>query len=83
MGLRLIFIRPGGDVLIFATERIEYDQPFDPTVFAIDLPKDVVSWKKVERLPDNEKYEKMTPRDAARAFFEACGKEDWTEAQKF
>ncbi len=82
-GFEAYLHRPGGDVLIFATERIEYDQPIDPTVFTIDLPKDVVFWKEVERLPDNEKYEKMTPKDAAQAFFEACGKEDWTEAQKF
>jgi hypothetical protein len=25
----------------------------------------------------------MTPEQAARAFFEACAKEDWEEAQKF
>jgi hypothetical protein len=25
----------------------------------------------------------MTPAEAARAFFEACAKEDWDEAQKF
>jgi hypothetical protein len=82
-GVEAYLHQPGGDVLIFATERIEYDQPFDPTVFAVELPKNVASWKEIERLPDNEKYEKLTPRDAARAFFEACGKEDWTEAQKF
>ncbi len=25
----------------------------------------------------------MTPKQAARAFFEACGKKDWDEVQKF
>ena len=25
----------------------------------------------------------MTPLEAARAFFEACAKEDWNEVQKF
>jgi hypothetical protein len=25
----------------------------------------------------------MTPQEAAKAFFEACAKEDWAEAQKF
>jgi outer membrane lipoprotein-sorting protein len=75
--------RAGGDVLIWTTERIEYDQPIDPTVFAIDLPKNVNLWKEPERLPDNERYEKMGPQEAARAFFEACGREDWKEVAKF
>jgi hypothetical protein len=82
-GFEAYLHQPGGDVLVFATERIEYDQPIDPNVFTIELPKDVVFWKDVERLSDNAKYEKMTPKDTARAFFEACGKEDWTEVQKF
>jgi hypothetical protein len=82
-GFEAYLHQPGGDVLVFATERIDYDQPIDPSVFTLELPKDVVFVKDVERLPDNAKYEKMTPKEAARAFFEACGKEDWTEVQKF
>jgi len=82
-GFEAYLHKPGGDVLIFGTERIEYDQPIDPGVFTLELPKDVVFWKEVERLPDNAKYEKMTPKEAARTFFEACGKLDWAEAQKF
>jgi len=82
-GFEAYLHQPGGDVLVFATERIDYDQPIDPSVFTLELPKDVVFVKDVERLPDNAKYEKMTPKEAARVFFEACGKEDWTEAQKF
>jgi hypothetical protein len=34
-------------------------------------------------LPDNEKYAAMTAQQAARAFFEACAREDWIEVQKF
>jgi hypothetical protein len=34
-------------------------------------------------LPDNEKYQKMSPKEAATAFFEACTKEDWNEFLKF
>ena len=34
-------------------------------------------------MPDNEKYERMTPAETARAFFEACSKRDWDEAGKF
>ena len=37
----------------------------------------------VKILPDNEKYVSMTAEQAARAFFEACAREDWDEAEKF
>ena len=79
----------GGDVLVLTVERIEYDRPIDPALFVLDLPKDVKlrdwrkEYKEPQRLPDNEKYEKMTPKEAARVFFEACAKEDWNEVQKF
>ncbi|MBA7646192.1 hypothetical protein ES703_53954 [subsurface metagenome] len=36
-----------------------------------------------EILPDNEKYEKMTPKEAAEAFFKACAEENWDEFLKF
>ena len=75
--------KPSGDVLILGIDKIEYDKPFDAALFTLDLPKNAVFYKEPERLPDNEKYEKMTPEQAARAFFEACGKEDWAEVEKF
>lgn len=75
--------RDGGDVLILSVEHIEYDKPIDPAVFKLKLPNKVSVYQEPERLPDNEKYEKMTPEQAARAFFDACGKKDWDEAQKF
>jgi len=34
-------------------------------------------------VPDNDKYAAMTAQEAARALFEACGREDWVEAGKF
>ncbi len=36
-----------------------------------------------EELPNNEKYEKMTPKEVVQAFFDACEKENWDEAQQF
>lgn len=74
---------PKSDVLILAVEKIEYDKPFDAAVFALKLPKKVVTYKEPQRLPDNEKYEKMTPDQAARTFFDACEKKDWKEVEKF
>ena len=35
--------------------------------------------KDPEILPDNEKYEDMTPKEAATTFFTACAEENWDE----
>ena len=37
----------------------------------------------VKILPDNAKYEKMTPRQAAETFFKACAEKQWDEVLKF
>ena len=47
------------------------------------MPADVSWYQAPQMLPDNEKYASMTAEEAARAFFEACGKEDWSEVGKF
>jgi hypothetical protein len=52
-------------------------------IFTLRLPKNVGFFKEPKPLADNAKYEPMTPQQAARAFFEACSKRDWNEAQKF
>jgi outer membrane lipoprotein-sorting protein len=82
-GMEAYLHEPGGDVLVLSVEHIEYDKPIDRAVFALKLPEDVQWVKELERLPGNEKYEAMTPLEAARAFFEACAREDWEEVQKF
>ncbi len=71
------------ETLIFETENIEYDKPIDPATFVLDLPKDVFWIQEPAKLPDNEKYEKMTPKESATAFFEACSQEKWDEVKKF
>jgi len=72
-----------GEKLIFELDQIDYNQPIDPGVFQLQLPANV-SWAgQMQILPDNEKYAAMTSEQAARTLFEACGREDWTEAAKF
>jgi hypothetical protein len=75
-------ITKAGEVLIVEISEIEY-RPIDPGVFQLQLPANVAWATKLEKLPDNEKYASMTAQEAARAFFEACGREDWVEAAKF
>ncbi|MGD0516425.1 MAG: hypothetical protein ABSA26_02735 [Thermoguttaceae bacterium] len=74
------------ETLIFETTNIEYDKPIDPALFTFKLPEGVEWYKEPPRpgkLPDNEKYEKMTPKEATTTFFDACSKENWDEAVKF
>ena len=72
-----------GEKLIFELDQIDYNQPIDTSVFQLQLPANVAWEQEMQILPDNEKYAAMTPEQAARAFFEACGREDWNEAGKF
>jgi outer membrane lipoprotein-sorting protein len=73
-----------GDKLIFELDQIDYNQSFNPALFKIELPADV-GWfqNEMQRLPDNEKYASLTAEQAARAYIEALGRQDWTEAEKF
>jgi hypothetical protein len=72
-----------GEKLIFKLDEIDYNQPIDSGVFQLQAPTNVVWEQPMQILPDNDKYAAMTSEQAARALFEACGRRDWTEAQKF
>ncbi len=82
--VQIYLVRPAGETLIFDLSQIDCNQPIDPSVWQLDLPANV-SWAQLEppTLPDNEKYASMTAEQAARAFFEACARQDWDEAGKF
>jgi len=82
--VEIYLVRPSGEVKVFELSEIDYNQPIDPSRWKLELPADV-SWAQLEppKLPDNEKYASMTAEQAARAFFEACSREDWNEAGKF
>ena len=73
-----------GETLIFDLQQIEYNHPIDPAVFQLQLPPDVNCYQnEMQKLPDNEKYAAMTAEQAARAYFDAFSRQDWTEAEKF
>ncbi|HXR08280.1 MAG TPA: zf-HC2 domain-containing protein [Candidatus Acidoferrum sp.] len=74
---------PAGDQLVFKLDEIDCNQPIDPSVFQLQLPANVSIGGAMPMLPDNEKYAALTSEQAARALFEACAREDWTEAAKF
>jgi len=72
-----------GDVLIFEVTDIEYNKEIDDSVFVLDWPENMIWYGEPQVLPDNEKYQQMTPKEMTEAFFEACSREDWGEALKF
>jgi hypothetical protein len=71
------------DVLVFEVNDIEYNPRLDDKLFTIDLPADVIMHEQAKVLPDNEKYQKMTPKQAAETFFRTCAEENWDEYLKF
>jgi hypothetical protein len=73
----------GQDVLVYRLVQAEYNTELDPSLFHLELPENPIYFKSPEVLPDNKKYEDMTPKEAAIAFFTACANEDWDEAVKF
>ena len=76
-------ITEDSEVKIFETTSIEYNPLIDDSIFTLELSNDVVWDKEPEILPDNEKYESMTPKEAATTFFTACAEENWDEYLKF
>jgi len=82
-GLQVYVHTEDDDVLIFEVTDIEYNMELDDGIFALDLPEDMIWSREPEILPDNEQYEKMTPKEAVTVFFQACADENWDEVLKF
>ena len=74
---------PSGPKLIFELTQIECNPTFAADVFQLQLPEGVSWAREMQILPDNGKYAAMDSEQAARAFFDACGREDWNETGKF
>ncbi len=71
------------DVLVFEVTDIEYNPQIDNSLFTLELPQDVIWYEEPRTLADNEKYQQITPKEAAQAFFQACADENWDEFSKF
>ncbi|MGC3960017.1 MAG: zf-HC2 domain-containing protein [Verrucomicrobiota bacterium] len=81
--VQVYLIRAEGEVLIFDLSQIDYNQPLASELWHLAIPADVTWDRAPQVLPDNEKYAAMTAEQAARTLFEACGREDWAEVEKF
>lgn len=80
---QLFVITGGEEVLVFEITDIEYDAVMDDTVMILELPDGIIMWQSPEVLPDNEKYQTMTPLEATQVIFESCANGDWEEFAKF
>jgi hypothetical protein len=82
-GFQVFIVADGKEVLVFDITDIAYDAFIDDKLLALELPPEIMMMTEPEVLPDNEKYQKMTPLEATSTFFTACKEEDWDEVQKF
>jgi len=81
--LQVFLHAPARDVLVVEVDRIEYNPSLDAGLFQLALPQNVGWIEEPKAAPDDPQYAAMTAEQAARAFFEACGREDWGEVAKF
>lgn len=79
-----VYLRQDGDLrLIFEVTEIEYNQPLAADAFKVALPADVAWMEGPQPVANNALYAAMSSQQAARTFFEACARQDWTVAQVF
>ena len=85
--IQIVAHAEGKDVVIFETTLISYNQPIDDSEFEIKIPETVEVKNREDlmpkALPNNTKYEAMSPKEAATAFFTALHDKNWKEAEVF
>ena len=82
-GLQILVHTDEEDILAFEITDIQYNVQIDDKHFVLDTPEDAVYSVEPQILPDNEKYVKMTPKEAAETIFTSCAEENWDEVLKF
>jgi len=82
-GFQILVHTDEKDVLAFEITDIEYNPSIEDAHFTLELPQKAVEFTNPQILPDNGKYENMTPRQAAEGFFTACAQENWDEFLRY
>jgi len=82
-GMRMLVHTDDGDVPVFEITDIQYNPEISDAHFTLDIPQNAIFWKEPDILPDNDKYVKMSPKEAAETIFQACAEENWEEVLKF
>jgi outer membrane lipoprotein-sorting protein len=76
--MQLALNTKAGDVPVFEITGITYNQSFDPKLFTIDLPPNVVRALPPEQMPTARALP-QSPKDAAAMFFDALARQDTDE----
>jgi outer membrane lipoprotein-sorting protein len=74
-GMQLILNAKTGDVPVFEITNITYNESFDPKLFTIDLPANLISSVSPEEMPATRPLP-QTPKEAAALFFDALSRQD-------
>ncbi len=71
------------EILVLEISDIEYNIDINPTLFTLSLPENVIWFKEPEASERYSDLQSMSPKEVARAFFEACSEKDWDKALTF
>lgn len=78
-----VWVRDAGrEVLVLATRAITSNAAIDPSLFALDLPADVI-WSRPPEPVRDVRLRNLTPRQVAEAFFSALAARRYDEALEF
>ena len=80
VGMQLVRHAASGDVPVFEVTRVVYNEPLDPALFTLQLPKGVAWAVAPEHMPTANRPLPPGPKEAATVFFEALSREDWEQA---
>lgn len=76
-GLKIYILQGEKETLILETEKIDYNVPVDPSLFAINLPQGV-EWKELTTDKySSERFRNITSKRAAELFFQGLAENDW------
>jgi outer membrane lipoprotein-sorting protein len=76
--MQLALNTKAGDVPVFEITGVTYNQSFDPKLFTIDLPQNVVRALPPEQMPTARALP-QSPKEAAAMFFDALSRQDTDE----
>jgi hypothetical protein len=80
-GLKIFILQGKKETLIVETEKIDYNVPIDPSLYAINLPTGV-EWKEFTQNYNSEIYKNISSKRVAELFFEGMAKNDWKQVEE-
>ena len=83
LGLQ-VYVNTGKDnVLVFETDKVEYDSPLSAGLFQLDVPEGAIWYKSPDQIRGTADNSSLTPKQAAEAIFKGMADEDWDSLRGF